>query len=83
MERGGDEVCVVFFNILDGAWMLVEMGNWGGRRAEEGHSPMQVEEKVLSISSGGIESVGVGMVSWIVSGERAWISIVWYLRLES
>lgn len=40
---------------------------------------MQVE-KVLSISSGGMESesmgVGLGSVSWIVSGERAWISMV-------
>ena len=37
---------------------------------------MQVVPNVLSIWSGGIESVGVDWVSWIVSGESAWISIV-------
>lgn len=38
--------------------------------------PMHVELKVLSIWSVGIESGGVEIVSWIVSGESAWISMV-------
>lgn len=37
---------------------------------------MHVVPKVLSMRSGGIESVEVEWVSWIVSGESAWISII-------
>lgn len=37
---------------------------------------MHVVPKVLSIWSGEMESVGTDWVSWIVSGESAWISIV-------
>ena len=37
---------------------------------------MHVVLKVLSIWSAGMESLGVDWVSWIVSGESAWISIV-------
>lgn len=37
---------------------------------------MHVVPKVLSIWSGEMESVGMDWVSWIVSGESAWISIV-------
>ena len=36
---------------------------------------MQVEN-VLSIWSAGMESGGIETVSWIVSGESAWISMV-------
>lgn len=61
------------------------MVSGGGRRAKvRAYVPMQ-EENVLSILSDGIESesvgVGVGSVSWIVAGERAWISIVLELVL--
>lgn len=38
---------------------------------EEGVLPMQVVLRVLSIWSGGMESVGVDWTSWIVSGESA------------
>jgi hypothetical protein len=38
--------------------------------------PMQVELKVESIWSTGMESDGMDRVSWIVSGERAWTSMV-------
>lgn len=40
--------------------------------------PMQVGLKVLSMRSAGTESEGTGAnrVSWIISGERAWTSMV-------
>lgn len=47
-------------------------GGWRGG----GALPMHVVPKVLSMRSGGIESVEVEWVSWIVSGESAWISII-------
>lgn len=37
---------------------------------------MHVVPKVLSMWSGEIESLEVDWVSWIVSGESAWISIL-------
>lgn len=43
---------------------------------EGGLLPMHVVPKVLSMRSGGIESVEVDWVSWMVSGESAWISII-------
>lgn len=42
---------------------------------------MHVVPKVWSIWSGGMESEGVDSVSWIVSGESAWISIVRCLEI--
>ena len=37
---------------------------------------MHVVPKVLSMSSGRIESLGGDWISWIVSGESAWTSII-------
>lgn len=49
------------------------------KREGQGGGPMQVELKVGVMSSAGMESVVVdedwGWISWITSGERAWISI--------
>lgn len=51
---------------------------WGVRKGRRG-LPIEVELKVLVMRSAGMES---SPVSWMISGDRAWMSIIEKLRQQ-
>lgn len=57
-------------------WVRLYWGKMRGREERYGGIPMLSEPKVCAISLGAIDCTPAGVVSWMTSGESAWISML-------